>query len=962
MNIFGEGFNESIVNQINQRQKVYGSINRTNEQLLNLTNKNAWCKLISSVDITERYDEEGNKKDYPGSALDRLKLIEVPETYGGSNLAKSFILYNGISQMSTDSNVLNQNSDFVRDGSIINNGAYGLGGLEFGLRPMPGIISAEIKTLNRGSIKESTVKIKAFNRIQFQILDTLYIRLGFPILLEWGHSSYFDNNGVYQSSPDFSIAQDFLNGKLRKLNSGEVLNDFNYNNILKLIQQQRLSSQGNYDALLGKVKNFKWSFNKDGSYDIDLSIISLGDIIESLNIFRPLNFKLDADDKEEEDEDKKESVDANESGQDIIEAFKISSEIGRIFYNAMKKVDDADSEGGGVSYGVKVYSWPEKEIDLYTGKKDIAYVEFDGGGTNPDFYYYRLGSFLKMIQERCLIYDINGKETESPIINIDYDEYNFMYQSVHQVSVDPRICIYRKTLNNVKTIKLYPTLEPFEVTIDDKTTVGSIMDIYISMSYILTLMEANKDENGNLPLIVLLEKICEGINTSSGYKNKLTVTIDDEKSMVKIMDDLPLPNQSSIITYLKSKKIEISSEEEKLATFDIYGYSGAFGENSNAGFIKDFSFSTELTPALATMITIGATASGKVVGEDATALSKWNVALKNRVTENLVDSTKKKSNVSKNTLKVASEDERIKNEFSEYYEKYYDFIIDELAPDKLNWVPDDFDSMKNVLKQLLIAEQAIVSSKAQKDAKNQASHEKAPGSLNTGFIPFSMNLTLDGLSGMKIYQQFKIHSEFLPSNYPNAFKLLIKSITHNISNNKWETKLETMAATTVVAVGDSSAPSPTKYATPQASSATNSKAQSRINNNNTVVDTKLYPNILFKNIGLGNPLEDKINPKLLSDVNAAAVASGVKVTITTAVSGHHVSPPSRHPSGNGIDISLLDGIAINPKASNRAKIDAFLTQLIKIGYVKNAESGRPKAVLTFGFPNHETHIHVSVKA
>jgi hypothetical protein len=34
--------------------------------------------------------------------------------------------------------------------------------------------------------------------------------------------------------------------------------------------------------LLGKVSNFNWTFNVDGSYDIELTIISLGDVVESL--------------------------------------------------------------------------------------------------------------------------------------------------------------------------------------------------------------------------------------------------------------------------------------------------------------------------------------------------------------------------------------------------------------------------------------------------------------------------------------------------------------------------------------------------------------------------------------------------------------------------------------------------------------------------------------------------------
>jgi hypothetical protein len=41
---------------------------------------------------------------------------------------------------------------------------------------------------------------------------------------------------------------------------------------------------GNYDGLLGKVSNFSWAFMEDGSYDIEITIISLGDVVESLKL------------------------------------------------------------------------------------------------------------------------------------------------------------------------------------------------------------------------------------------------------------------------------------------------------------------------------------------------------------------------------------------------------------------------------------------------------------------------------------------------------------------------------------------------------------------------------------------------------------------------------------------------------------------------------------------------------
>jgi putative lipoic acid-binding regulatory protein len=56
---------------------------------------------------------------------------------------------------------------------------------------MPGITQASIKTETRGSLKTATINIIAHNKEQFDIIDVLYMSLGYSILLEWGNSSYF---------------------------------------------------------------------------------------------------------------------------------------------------------------------------------------------------------------------------------------------------------------------------------------------------------------------------------------------------------------------------------------------------------------------------------------------------------------------------------------------------------------------------------------------------------------------------------------------------------------------------------------------------------------------------------------------------------------------------------------------------------------------------------------------------
>jgi hypothetical protein len=125
-----------------------------------------------------------------------------------------------------------------------------------------------------------------------------------------------------------------------------------------------------------------------------------------------------------------------------------------------------------------------------------------------------------------------------------------------------------------------------------------------------------------------------------------------------------------------------------------------------------------------------------------------------------------------------------------------------------------------------------------------------------------------------------------------------------------------------------------------------------------------YTNTDFKPfvVGRSNPLADKINPSLLKDVDTAAKKANVKVSITTAVSGHDKG--SRHEKGLAVDIAMVNGQGFGSEKAAKQKgiyddIMRFVSELESLGYVKNSESGNDKAVLTFGFPNHHHHVHVS---
>ena len=163
--------------------------------------------------------------------------------------------------------------------------AYGLGGNQFGITPPPGLISADIKAKNRGSIREANIVIKANNKFQFELIELLYLRLGFSMLLEWGWNKYNSAStdavaGTYKTTKS-TLMETYWFQQTKTA----------FTDVLDKIEQQRMSYEGNYDGFLGKVVNFDWKFNPDGTYDITLKLITVGDVIESLKVNLPTNYR-----------------------------------------------------------------------------------------------------------------------------------------------------------------------------------------------------------------------------------------------------------------------------------------------------------------------------------------------------------------------------------------------------------------------------------------------------------------------------------------------------------------------------------------------------------------------------------------------------------------------------------------------------------------------------------------------
>ena len=791
-NIVGEEFEDYVGNQIIQRQKVHSSgVNnlRTEDQISYLNSKTSWVKFASAVSVTE--------EKLTNIGINNSNLV-------GMGLAKNNILFGGTSTLN-GSNLNPKSSNVDLSGYQHSD--------EWGIVPMPGIESVDIKTLNRGSIEKATIKLKAYSREQFDIIDILYLRLGYTVLLEWGVSSYISNNGNYETINNTLVEnpKNFFNSNFSS--------DGSFLDILPKIENLRDTYDGNYDGLLGKISNFNWSFNPDGSYDITVTVVSLGDVIESLKInltpsrkiSKFINSSIQNIQKTlENSENSEEGVRvltesptsddisamlwvwkyinkdrvANKEGEDGVSIIinstnKLSSEfppfknyIGNFLYKSIgdetigetitetkKIIIGYQKQSGNPIYETKTtihqvnqFSSADNPIENMPGNKLCFYVR----GKEKNYYYLKFGALLQYIQE-VILPSIKSKRTDPPIFSISYDEEeNKMYSLPNQISLDPRVCLVRNNkFQKRKTSfsKVLPELSVFRPTSNS----ANIMNIYLNFDFITDSLDSNKDVDGNVNIYGFISSLCDGLNVTLGGINNLEPIIDKTSQILKIIDSTPIPGV-------------IKKVNNPPYTLEMYGYNPDPKKGSN--FVRDIKLKTAITPEYATMVTVGATAGGYVKGVEATAFSNWNKGLTDRFNSEL-----------QNNIAVG-----VKNEAEVNYAKKF---LKELSLcygfSGIQLKGED----KYIKLDLKLNEEAIDSNVGvvAEFYRFLQADQKVGNSI--GFIPFKLGLTLDGISGIKIYNKLHIDSRFLPSNYGKELDLLVTGISHKLSNNDWTTEIET---------------------------------------------------------------------------------------------------------------------------------------------------------------------------
>jgi len=743
MSIFKQTFPQGVQDQLNARQEALLKRDHNSNQYYGA--RTAWIKMTSAVNVNGTSD-----------------LAQNNVLLGGA-------LYKGVLRAGVGTDASN---------------AYSLntsGGTKhrLGIRPTPGITGLEVKSKSAyGSLREATVTFQCWDVHQLEELEVLYMRPGYSVLVEWGWMPYLDNSGKLSSIVDFT--KEVENGTGTK------------EEIWKKIHE-RASKTGNYDAIYGFVKNYSWAARPDGGYDCTTSIITMGEILESLKS----NFSV-GDTK---------IAETGLFGTVInLEKFASNGAINKSYQKCML---------AGVLHemyetAIQKLTVTQTNTDITLGDIPCNFFRFDiikqdeGAKEDPDSFideeaqiYMRLKDFIAIFNKCIVLKDTKAK---TPIVEVSLtlgehqkvdgkfpagnpDGDLLCLGNMFQISTDPFCCqiknsayVNQDTLNlsgdGVENIiGIVKNLKENYFWQDDykDKQYGVIGNIYVNLAYIYNLITADdlssqdKKEKKEIGLYDFLKNLMTGINTAIGNVANFDIHVDPIDSKARIIDVNYVDEEERDKAYEKAFELQLHSLKST---------------------VRSYKLESKIFPEQSATVAIGAQVKGGALGTGNNTLVDFNQNLTDRIIPAKTLDPLEDTATDKSKEKV----ENLKKNMSTLL-TYFTALDTSSGFLGLGWEwlgASSFDTSKSsaysgALRDIISFYQTTV-----KDNNNS----------NRSIIPTGLNIVMDGIGGIIIGNLFKIPMDLLPKGYkgdgagPAKIGYLIMRMGHSVQNNDWTTNLE----------------------------------------------------------------------------------------------------------------------------------------------------------------------------
>jgi hypothetical protein len=764
MSVFGGTFKPVVIRQLEARQRLISdgndSVKRTRNVQVYTTSKTAWSRMVSFVN----YSADPNTP--PNDQLARKYVLQAGTLIPSGTDPNNFALRAGVGNV---------------------NGVYGsnLGNRQLGLRPMPGIISVNVTNKGAyGSLRLTTVKFKAWDKAQLDDLEILYMRAGYPVLVEWGWSMYMDtastedkdhksktNKGSVKTA-DAKLSE-FINKPMKPfveptINPFDTARDQNdiYDDIMRLNH----TFSGNYDGMVGIVQNFTWELQIDGSYDCTTILVSMGDTLDSIKMNHPAKSENGASGGKI-DQGYKTSF--TQVLQDLIVTSTQTNKVGLVNFTDLnhnsvdsKILAPAKFNANEVllKQRLSLYVEDTAHIDSHITLLDFFTDPNTGKGNTTVPAYIQLAYLVAIIKEGFGLFSESG----TPLLNIEIPVHDTVgsfgnkgnglcLASVDTISIDPSVCLIKNkqatwATGNDKGFDIGAVFNKSEdisldflISEETKATskLGIIGNVYMNMQYVVNKFNdsMSSSSDGAVHIYSFIKDILTDVSKALGSINDFDVFVEDNRAVI-----------------IDKNYTELSSDSSKDTKFTM----NIFGNNTVT---RGFKILSKIFQSQVNMIAIAAGSSRlNLGGVNSSSQSYFNKGLVSRLgqysTEGGADSTEDTIKKEKINLALSVLDLR------DYLKKGV------LNTTKPSFSPsnESTPAANTILNSIIL--------NVNKDANYRS------------VIPISVEVTLDGIAGIAIGEVFCLNTDVLPKEYNRKdLGFIVTNLQQNIVRSDWTTTI-----------------------------------------------------------------------------------------------------------------------------------------------------------------------------
>jgi hypothetical protein len=813
MGIFKETLADSIQTQLRARTLVVRGVNDDDPNNISRDNrsgllpwylsKNAWVKMSSFTD----YNDGRVYFDGSGSVL----VDTSKGNYEGDDLSKKYVLFGGSLYFQSGSNISQETLRFgvatpsaVYGGNIDRAGKSGVNHPYFrqmGIRPMPGITGVELRTLGAyGSIFETTVKFNCWDSHQLNELELLYMRPGYSVLLEWGWSQYLDYNDSLTNAKstlreDAIKTQSYIGGTIDPFGT-KLTQDIVY----KQLQLLREKYRHNYDGMLGYVKNFKWKLRRDGGYDCETVLISMGEVINTIKMSTNSNtLRKDASFNLTKVNDSY----TYDDYENILLSLKALQE-GFIFGD-FQSINESQYSGSW-NYDINYVNPRDVEEKLKKSKypdqakrlADQPYFKYVISDPDGDSYvgskyeYITLDVWLAIIGSYCNLKQKSKSEAVSDVVRLLVPtDTDYCLAGPDTISIDAGVCLvknegaFAKEFGVLSIPDFNPKVSganpPIFYRSGDTTNVitneenlqffdktaknGKLKNILLNIDLLLGIYRSIKssDYDNGVVMVDYIKSVMHKVSTSLGGLNNFIVsTAGLNQNQAQIVD-----------TYYLNKQ-----PKDTFYEFDLLGL---------GSICKNVDIESQIFENQSTIVGIAAQSKANLGDVYNSSQVYLNAGLTDRLSKEKGQGEEINGKNAKYFLNTQE---------SSFYRKVLQLMV--YARDYMVGYGG-----KNVLQ--------IEGGRVGRNVNSSFLINQNDRSLSTpstllkqsllrfdgdlGFkalIPFKLRITLEGIGGIVVGQIFRIKQNVIPKNYYDKnLGFVITQINHSLKDNQWETTLET---------------------------------------------------------------------------------------------------------------------------------------------------------------------------